>query len=50
MKKLVDTHTRNQLYIVVDHALKVIVACDYLMGEMYKTTCGCLKEVSSVLA
>ena len=40
----------NELYITVDYALKVVVACDYVMGEYYQTTCGRLKEVSSDLA
>ncbi|MDF1879047.1 hypothetical protein JHD46_05260 [Sulfurimonas sp. SAG-AH-194-C20] len=51
--KLVDTaykSDRYQLYIKVDEALKVLVACDYVLGEMYRATCGRLKEVSSDLA
>ena len=28
----------------------MIVACDYVMGEFYQTTCGRLKEISSDLA
>lgn len=51
--KLVDTAYKSdkyQLYIRVDEALKVLVACDYVLGEMYPTTCGRLKEVSSNLA
>jgi len=38
-----------QLYITVDPALKVIVACDYVMGELYQTRCGRLKKVNSDL-
>jgi len=51
--KLVDKAYKSdkyQLYIRVDEDLKVVVACNYVLGEMYPTTCGRLKEVSSDLA
>ena len=53
VNKLVDKAYKSdkyQLYITVDEALKVVVACDYVMGEIQKTTCRRLKELSSDLA
>ena len=39
-----------QLYITIDRKKKVLMASDYILGEYYPTTCGCLSEVNSFLA